>query len=123
MKSRNLVHLDLQIHKREILATRDADTEIITQSRKELENAEKRQDTEIPVRIYPEIYPETRSTAVLKKMGPGEEESSLQLCRHAETVKKAETSEIQKPSNLDLQIHSRKTRRFLQLIQIQVTNG
>ena len=54
------------------MSTRDPDTEIMTQSKKELKNAETRQDTEISIEIYPEIYPETRFTAVLKKIGPGQ---------------------------------------------------
>ena len=65
------------------------------QSKMKLCNTETMQDIETPTEIYPEIYPETRSTAPLDCTGPGEEESSQQTSRDAEKDEKTETSEIQ----------------------------
>ena len=60
-------------------------------------NAETSQDIDTSTNIYPEFYPETRSTTPLDITGL-EEDSSQQTSKDAEIDKKTETSEIQKPS-------------------------
>ena len=67
------------------------------QSKKSLINAETKQDTEAPTEIYPAIYPETRSTTLLENTDPTEGGPSLPISNEAETVKKTENNEIQKP--------------------------
>ena len=79
-------------------STRDSDTENNMQSKIKPCNAETSQDIDTSTKIYPEIYPETRSTTPLDITGLEEEDSSQQTSKDAEIDKKTETSEIQKPS-------------------------